>query len=121
MNVTQVDIVGHSQGGILARYWIKYLDGAGKVYRHVGISAINHGTTLSGITLFAKALGIFTPSQPLFDAVAPSLFQMGRWTRDYVLSEIFNTRVFMTSMDTNWSHLLTIHHPQLIHPRSWPS
>ncbi|KAG0252220.1 hypothetical protein BG011_007114 [Mortierella polycephala] len=76
MNVTQVDIVGHSQGGILARYWIKYLDGAGKVYRHVGISAINHGTTLSGITVFAKALGIFTPSQPLFDAIAPSLFQM---------------------------------------------
>ncbi|KAF9189364.1 hypothetical protein BGZ51_009678 [Haplosporangium sp. Z 767] len=76
MNATQVDIVGHSQGGILARYWVKYLDGAGKVYRHVGISPINHGTTLSGITLFAKALGIFTPSQPLFDAIAPSFYQM---------------------------------------------
>ncbi|KAF9949942.1 hypothetical protein BGZ65_006962 [Modicella reniformis] len=76
LNATQVDVVGHSQGGILARYWIKYLDGAGKVYRHVGISPINHGTTLSNIVTLGKALGILEPSQPLFDAVAPSFFQM---------------------------------------------
>ncbi|KAF9097460.1 hypothetical protein BGX29_008068 [Mortierella sp. GBA35] len=72
----QVDIVGHSQGGILARYWIKYLDGKGKVYRHVGVSPINHGTTLSNIVTFAKAFGIFNPSQPLFDKIAPSFYQM---------------------------------------------
>ncbi|KAF9995470.1 hypothetical protein BGZ80_007496 [Entomortierella chlamydospora] len=76
MNVTQVDIVGHSQGGILTRYWMKYLDGAGKVYRHVGVSPINQGTTLDSITTFAKAIGLFTPSEPLFDAVAPSFYQM---------------------------------------------
>ncbi|KAF9435633.1 hypothetical protein BGZ76_005864 [Entomortierella beljakovae] len=76
MNVSQVDIVGHSQGGILARYWIKYLDGAGKVYRHVGVSAINHGTTLSGIVTLAKVFGLLEPSQVLFDQIAPSLYQM---------------------------------------------
>ncbi|KAF9079490.1 hypothetical protein BGX27_006360, partial [Mortierella sp. AM989] len=76
MNVAQVDIVGHSQGGILARYWIKYLDGAGKVYRHVGVSPINHGTTLSSITILAKALGLFDPSKPFADSIAPSFYQM---------------------------------------------
>lgn len=31
MNVTQLDYVGHSQGGILGRYWVKNLGGAGKI------------------------------------------------------------------------------------------
>ncbi|KAK3847401.1 MAG: secreted lipase [Linnemannia gamsii] len=75
-NSKQVDIVGHSQGGILARYWIKYLDGKGKVYRHVGVSPINHGTTLSSIVTVAKLFGIFYPSQSLFDKFAPSFYQM---------------------------------------------
>ncbi|KAF9956696.1 hypothetical protein BGZ70_009796 [Mortierella alpina] len=76
LNATQVDIVGHSQGGILARYWIKYQNGAGKVKRHVGISPINHGTTLSSIVTIAKALKLFDPSKPLLDAIAPSFMQM---------------------------------------------
>ncbi|KAF9367519.1 hypothetical protein BGX21_007311, partial [Mortierella sp. AD011] len=33
-------------------------------------------TTLDDITTFAKTVGIFNPSQPLFDAVAPSFYQM---------------------------------------------
>ncbi|KAG0002242.1 hypothetical protein BGZ79_003367 [Entomortierella chlamydospora] len=76
MNVTQVDVVGHSQGGIIARYWMRYLDGAGKVHTHVGVSGINHGTTLDGIATLGKVLGIFNSVQPLFDSVAPSLFEM---------------------------------------------
>ncbi|KAI1309517.1 hypothetical protein EDD11_004066 [Mortierella claussenii] len=76
MNVTQLDYVGHSQGGILGRYWMKYLGGAGKVNRMVGISPINHGTTLDGITTIAQALRIFNPAQPIFDSFAPSFYQM---------------------------------------------
>ncbi|KAF9933037.1 hypothetical protein FBU30_006713 [Linnemannia zychae] len=86
-NTSQVDIVGHSQGGILARYWIKYLDGKGKVYRHVGISPITHGTTLSNIVTIGKAFGLFYPSQPLFDKFAPSFYQM------------VNTSSFMTKLN----------------------
>jgi len=32
-NTTQVDLVGHSQGGILGRYWVNFLGGQGKVKR----------------------------------------------------------------------------------------
>ncbi|KAG0350550.1 hypothetical protein BGZ54_003754, partial [Gamsiella multidivaricata] len=31
MNATELDYVGHSQGGILGRYWAKYLGGANKI------------------------------------------------------------------------------------------
>jgi triacylglycerol lipase len=40
----KVDIVGHSQGGMLPRYFIKYLGGAAKVDDLIGLSPSNHGT-----------------------------------------------------------------------------
>ena len=41
----QVDIVGHSQGGMMPRYYIKFLGGAPKVHTLVGLAPSNHGTT----------------------------------------------------------------------------
>ncbi|HJD79841.1 MAG TPA: triacylglycerol lipase [Corynebacterium pollutisoli] len=45
----QVILVGHSQGGILARYWMRILDGATKVKHLVTLGAPNHGTTMGGM------------------------------------------------------------------------
>jgi triacylglycerol lipase len=42
----QVDLVGHSQGGMMPRYYIKFLGGTKTVHALVGISPSNHGTTL---------------------------------------------------------------------------
>src|SRR4051812_4101684 len=41
----KVDIVGHSQGGMMPRYYIKNLGGADKVDDLVGLAPSNHGTT----------------------------------------------------------------------------
>src|SRR3954465_1235150 len=41
----KVDIVGHSQGGMMPRYFIKNLGGAAVVDDLVGLSPSNHGTT----------------------------------------------------------------------------
>ncbi|MDT0544642.1 MULTISPECIES: alpha/beta fold hydrolase [Streptomyces] len=46
----KADIVGHSQGGMMPRYYLKFLGGAAKVNALVGIAPTNHGTTLSGLT-----------------------------------------------------------------------
>ncbi|MEZ0088963.1 alpha/beta fold hydrolase [Streptacidiphilus sp. EB129] len=46
----QVDIVGHSQGGMMPRYYLKYLGGAAKVHTLVGLAPSNHGTDLDGLT-----------------------------------------------------------------------
>jgi triacylglycerol lipase len=40
----EVAIVGHSQGGLMPRYYIKYLGGAKKVSALVALSPSNHGT-----------------------------------------------------------------------------
>ena len=54
---TQVDMVGHSQGGMLPRYYLKSLGGAAKVHTLVALAPSNHGTTLDGITALESELG----------------------------------------------------------------
>lgn len=46
---SQVDIVGHSQGGMMPRYYMKFLGGAPKVDRLVGLAPSNHGSTFLGL------------------------------------------------------------------------
>ncbi|MEU1626605.1 triacylglycerol lipase [Streptomyces sp. NPDC020096] len=75
----KVDLVGHSQGGMMPRYYLKFLGGASKVNTLVGIAPSNHGTTLDGLTKLlpyfpgaAQALQRATPG--LTDQVAGSPF-----------------------------------------------
>ncbi|MBD0738341.1 esterase/lipase family protein [Streptomyces sp. CBMA29] len=77
---SKVDIVGHSQGGMMPRYYLRFLGGAAKVNTLVGLAPDNHGTTLDGLTKLlpyfpgaADALHGITPG--LADQVAGSAFQ----------------------------------------------
>jgi triacylglycerol esterase/lipase EstA (alpha/beta hydrolase family) len=53
----KVDIVGHSQGGLMPRYYLRFLGGAAKVDTLVGLAPSNHGTTLFGLTTLEAAFG----------------------------------------------------------------
>ena len=53
---SQVDLVGHSQGGMMPRYYIKFLGGAAKVHALVGLAPSNHGTSLDGLTTLASLI-----------------------------------------------------------------
>jgi triacylglycerol esterase/lipase EstA (alpha/beta hydrolase family) len=53
----KVDLVGHSQGGMMPRYYLKFLGGARYVNRFVALAPSNHGTTLGGLTALVTALG----------------------------------------------------------------
>ncbi|WP_030322378.1 esterase/lipase family protein [Streptomyces sp. NRRL B-3229] len=76
---TETDLVGHSQGGLMPRYYLKFLGGAAKVNALVGIAPDNHGTTLSGLTdllpYFPGIKDLLTTNTPaLADQVVGSPF-----------------------------------------------
>jgi triacylglycerol esterase/lipase EstA (alpha/beta hydrolase family) len=73
----QVDLVGHSQGGLLARQYLRFNGGANpqdpaqNVVKHlVTLGATHHGTTLSGIATFAETFGLLGASEPLLGTAA---------------------------------------------------
>ncbi|KAB2359053.1 esterase/lipase family protein [Actinomadura montaniterrae] len=55
---SKVDMVGHSQGGMMPRYYLKFLGGASKVNKLIGIVPSNHGTNLDGLVALGSLLGI---------------------------------------------------------------
>jgi triacylglycerol esterase/lipase EstA (alpha/beta hydrolase family) len=65
---SKVDLVGHSQGGMMPRYYIKHLGGASKVHTLVGLAPSNHGTTLNGIFTLAS----YFPGSNVFLADCPA-------------------------------------------------
>jgi triacylglycerol esterase/lipase EstA (alpha/beta hydrolase family) len=79
-NTAKVDIVGHSQGGMMPRYYLKFLGGAAKVNALVALAPDNHGTTLDGLTkllpYFPGASDFLQSDLPgLADQIAGSAFQ----------------------------------------------
>ena len=54
----KVDVVGHSQGGMMPNYYIKRLGGASKVRTFIGLSPSNHGTSLSNIVTLGADLNL---------------------------------------------------------------
>ena len=66
---SQVDIVGHSQGGMMPRYYLKFLGGAAKVHTLVGLAPSNHGTTLDGLT---KLAAYFPGAEALIGSACPA-------------------------------------------------
>ncbi|MFE7776708.1 esterase/lipase family protein [Streptomyces sp. NPDC057445] len=66
----EVDIVGHSQGGMMPRYYLKFLGGADKVNALVAFAPDNHGTTLNGLTGLLK---YFPGAADLLKSTTPGL------------------------------------------------
>lgn len=61
----QVDIVGHSQGGMMPRYYMDFLGGASKVHMFVGLAPSSHGTTADGLAALAQDFQDITGVAPL--------------------------------------------------------
>ncbi|WP_395298485.1 esterase/lipase family protein [Kitasatospora hibisci] len=79
----KVDLVGHSQGGMLPNYYVKFLGGAAKVDKLIGLAPSNHGTTLDGIANLA----------PYFPRVAELIYTACKACRDQVVDSAFNRKM----------------------------
>lgn len=78
-HASKADLVGHSQGGMMPNYYLKFLGGAAKVNSLVALAPDNHGTTLDGLTrllpYFPGAADFLQGNTPgLYDQVAGSPF-----------------------------------------------
>jgi Lipase (class 2) len=73
---SKVDLVGHSQGGMMPRYYLNFLGGASKVNDFVALAPSNYGTTLDGLTELASLLGVTSEiNGPLSSACEACLHQ----------------------------------------------
>ncbi|MER6347438.1 esterase/lipase family protein [Streptomyces sp. NPDC001595] len=66
----EADLVGHSQGGMMPRHYLKFLGGAAEVNALIGIAPDNHGTTLGGLT---ELLPYFPGAEDLLSTATPAL------------------------------------------------
>jgi pimeloyl-ACP methyl ester carboxylesterase len=77
---SQVDIVGHSQGGMMPRYYLRFLGGVvggvSKVHTLVALAPSNHGTSSAGLAWLENRFGIppGTPCPACEDQEAGSAF-----------------------------------------------
>lgn len=65
----KVDLVGHSQGGMLSEYYAKVLGGAANVHSLVALSPTTHGTTLDGLSALA---GFFPDAPEVVGSLCPA-------------------------------------------------
>jgi triacylglycerol esterase/lipase EstA (alpha/beta hydrolase family) len=71
-HAAKVDVIGHSQGGMMPNYYIKRLGGAATVHTFIALAPSNHGTTLDGITTLGRELNILGFANSVFSTVGLS-------------------------------------------------
>src|SRR5580693_9581649 len=69
---SKVDLVGHSQGGMMPRYYLKFLGGAKYVNTLVALAPSNYGTTVDGLTTLASSLGAIGLVNSVINPLCPA-------------------------------------------------
>jgi triacylglycerol lipase len=66
----KVDLVGHSEGTVMPRYYLERLGGAAKVDRFVALTPLWRGTNVAGTAFLRDTAAQFGLSGPVIDLVA---------------------------------------------------
>src|SRR5262249_49837972 len=67
----QLDVVGHSEGGLELKYYIKNLGGGAQVARYVSLGTPQHGTSLAsgGFTFGCQAVAQMAPNSSFLNTL----------------------------------------------------
>jgi triacylglycerol esterase/lipase EstA (alpha/beta hydrolase family) len=58
----KVDLIGHSEGGLVSRYYLKNLGGTAKVDSYISLGTPQHGTILAGFGAFYGLQCVLVPA-----------------------------------------------------------
>ncbi|KAF9955032.1 hypothetical protein BGZ72_004089 [Mortierella alpina] len=72
----KVDMLGHSEGGLMPLYYLKRLGGAAKVHKIAAFAPITHGSNLSGLEDLARTLQLLVPILKIANLNWKSVVQM---------------------------------------------
>ncbi|MFX4292970.1 esterase/lipase family protein [Streptomyces bohaiensis] len=112
----EVDIVGHSQGGMMPRHYLKHHDGAAdKVNALVGLSPSTNGSTVHGLT---KLFDLFPGARDVLEGLTPALEQ--QIAGSPFLTELNADGYTVPGVDytviaTRWDEVVTPYRSQYIH------
>lgn len=89
--VEEIDIVAHSKGGLIARYYVKRLNGARRVRHLVTLATPHRGTWIAFFSIpllgwFARSVYQMTPLSPFIRRL-----QKGPWPANVALTSISST------------------------------
>ncbi|KAF9947672.1 hypothetical protein BGZ72_010369 [Mortierella alpina] len=73
---SKVNILGHSEGSLLPRYYFKYLGGASKVDKFASIGPIVYGTQLFGLIPIMNMLGLYDAVNSIVSPLCESCFEL---------------------------------------------
>ncbi len=92
----KVDVVGHSEGTVMPRYWMEFLGGVRKVNRYVMLTPIWHGTNIA-------AAGTLSSSGQALHPGGPALFwgEFTSVTSCGYCSEVITGSPFMTKLNAH--------------------
>jgi triacylglycerol esterase/lipase EstA (alpha/beta hydrolase family) len=108
---SKVDVVGHSQGGLMPNYYIKFLGGASKVATFVALAPSNHGTTADGLITLATQLNILGFTNAILGIAGPGIAEQEQGSS-------FETHLFAGGDTVGGPHYVVIEtdHDEVVTP-----
>jgi triacylglycerol esterase/lipase EstA (alpha/beta hydrolase family) len=92
----KVDLVGHSEGTVMPRYYMEFLGGAALIDRYVMMTPIWHGTNVAGAATIASFAHAFDPQ-----AAAAALMLFADTTTCGSCSEFLTGSPFLQNLDAH--------------------